>query len=138
MKWDDIKWPITLTTDNINRLSLYYLLHKTGFSGESVEICLRFRNNLSGKEMSRNKLLHFSRCRWPMNTKINELIEYDIYAEVVTRVAGSLEARGLPGYPEVLFVKINVTKSWQSFVALYFTRILKTQGLKLYMKCLHV
>ncbi len=26
----------------------------------------------------------------------------DIYAEVVTFVAGSLEAGGLPGYPEVL------------------------------------
>jgi hypothetical protein len=33
-----------------------------------------------------------------------------IHAEVVTRVAGSLEAGGLPGYPEVLFVEINVTK----------------------------
>jgi hypothetical protein len=28
-----------------------------------------------------------------------------MYAEVVTRVAGSLEAVGLPGYPEVLFVE---------------------------------
>ncbi len=61
-----------------------------------------------------------------------------IYAEVVTRVASSLEAVGLPGYPEVLFVEINVIKSRQRFVALYFTRIWKTQGLKLYMKCLHV
>jgi hypothetical protein len=33
-----------------------------------------------------------------------------IYAEVVTCVAGSLEAGGLPGYPTVLFVKINVMK----------------------------
>ncbi len=38
-----------------------------------------------------------------------------MYAEVVTRVAGSLEVVGLPGYPEVLFVEINI--------ALYFTRI---------------
>jgi hypothetical protein len=35
--------------------------------------------------------------------------------------AGSLEAVGLPGYPEVLFVEINLMKSWQSFVALYFS-----------------
>ncbi len=35
-----------------------------------------------------------------------------IYAEVVTFVAGSLEAGGLPGYPEVfLVVEINVVKS---------------------------
>jgi hypothetical protein len=46
-----------------------------------------------------------------------------IHAEVVTHVASSPEAVGLPGYPEVLFVEINVMKSWQSFVALYFTRI---------------
>ncbi len=32
-----------------------------------------------------------------------------IYAEVVTRVAGSLEAVGLPGYPQVLL--INMMKS---------------------------
>ncbi len=35
----------------------------------------------------------------------------DIYDEVVTHVAGSLEAVGLPGYPKVLFVEINVMKS---------------------------
>jgi hypothetical protein len=34
-----------------------------------------------------------------------------MYAEVVTRVAGSLEAGGLPGYPKVLIVEINVVKS---------------------------
>jgi hypothetical protein len=32
-------------------------------------------------------------------------------AEVVTRVAGSLEAVELPGYPEVLLVEINVAES---------------------------
>jgi hypothetical protein len=46
------------------------------------------------------------------------------HAEVVTCVAGSLEAGGLPGYLEVLFVEINVMKSCQSFVALYFTPII--------------
>jgi hypothetical protein len=50
---------------------------------------------------------------------------FKIYAEVVTRVAGSLEAGGLSGYPEVLFVEINVMKSCQSFVALYFSRIME-------------
>jgi hypothetical protein len=42
------------------------------------------------------------------------LYKKDIYAEVVTRVAGvagSLEARGLPGYPESLVVEMNVMKS---------------------------
>ncbi len=34
-----------------------------------------------------------------------------IYAEVVTSVAGSIEARGLPGYPKSLFVEINMVKS---------------------------
>jgi hypothetical protein len=34
-----------------------------------------------------------------------------MYAEVVTCVAGSLEAGGLPGCPESLFVEINVMKS---------------------------
>jgi hypothetical protein len=34
-----------------------------------------------------------------------------IDAEVVTCVAGSLEAGGLPGYLESLFVEINVMKS---------------------------
>ncbi len=33
-----------------------------------------------------------------------------IHAEVVTCVAGSLKARGLPGYPESLFVDINMVK----------------------------
>jgi hypothetical protein len=34
-----------------------------------------------------------------------------IHAVVVTRVAGSLEARGLPGYPESLLDEINMMKS---------------------------
>jgi hypothetical protein len=34
-----------------------------------------------------------------------------VYAEVVTREAGSLEAGGLPKYPESLFVEIYVMKS---------------------------
>jgi hypothetical protein len=34
-----------------------------------------------------------------------------VYAEVVTLVAGTLEAGGLPGYPKSLFVEINVMKS---------------------------
>jgi hypothetical protein len=42
-----------------------------------------------------------------------------IYAEVVTPVAVSLEAGGLPGYPES---EINVSKTRQSFVALYFQK----------------
>ncbi len=48
-----------------------------------------------------------------------------MYAEVVARVAGSIEAGGLPGYPEVLFVEINVVKSCQSFVALYLYMIME-------------
>jgi hypothetical protein len=36
------------------------------------------------------------------------VLDIDIYAEVVTRVASSLEAGGLPGYPES---KINVLKT---------------------------
>ncbi len=38
-------------------------------------------------------------------------IQVKIYAEVVTCVAGSLEAGGLTGYPECLVVEINVMKS---------------------------
>jgi hypothetical protein len=57
--------------------------------------------------------------------KSSTLTNNYIYAEVVTRVAGSLEAGGLPGYPKVLYVEINVMKSCQSFVALYFTQLLK-------------
>ncbi len=34
--------------------------------------------------------------------KVSKGLSYLIYAEVVTFVAGSLEAGGLPGYPEVL------------------------------------
>jgi hypothetical protein len=34
-----------------------------------------------------------------------------MYAEVVTCVAGSLEAAGLPRYPESFLVKINMMKS---------------------------
>ncbi len=34
-----------------------------------------------------------------------------IYAEVVTHVDSSLGALGLPGYPEVVIVEINVMKS---------------------------
>ncbi len=37
-----------------------------------------------------------------------------INAGVVTHVAGSPEAVGLPRYPEYLFVEINVMKSWQT------------------------
>jgi hypothetical protein len=33
-----------------------------------------------------------------------------IYAEVATRLAGSLLAGGLPGYPESLFVEKNMMK----------------------------
>jgi hypothetical protein len=44
---------------------------------------------------------------------------FAIYAAVVTCVAGSLEARGLPRYPESLLVEIKVMKSWQSSLTLY-------------------
>ncbi len=57
-----------------------------------------------------------------------------IYAEVVTHVAGSLGAVGLPGYPKYLFV----VKSWQSSLSLYWTQISKMWGLKLYTKCLQI
>ncbi len=40
----------------------------------------------------------------------------------VTCVAGSLEAEGLPGYPESLLVEMNLIKSCQSYVALYFQK----------------
>ncbi len=55
------------------------------------------------------------------------LLIKNIYAEVVAHVAGSLEAGGLPRYPESLFIEINVVKSWQSCFALYFTQLLKTR-----------
>jgi hypothetical protein len=42
-----------------------------------------------------------------------------MYAEVVTHVAGSLEAAGLPRYPETLVVEIDLMKSWQSSLTLY-------------------
>jgi len=42
-----------------------------------------------------------------------------IYAEVVTHVAVSLGAVGLPRYPKCLFVEINMMKSLQSSLALY-------------------
>jgi hypothetical protein len=41
--------------------------------------------------------------------RINRLVR--IYAEVVTSVAGGLEAEGLPGYPKSLFIEINEMKS---------------------------
>ncbi len=60
----------------------------------------------------------------------------EINAEVVTCVAGSLWTGGLPGYPKS---KISVLKTWQSLGALRSTQIiLKTRGLQLYTKCLHV
>ncbi len=60
----------------------------------------------------------------PLNWIVGQAIVFkisqdNIYAEVVTRVAGSLEAGGLPRYPESLVVEINVLMSWQTFVALY-------------------
>jgi hypothetical protein len=39
------------------------------------------------------------------------LLLLNINAEVVTCVVGSLEAGGLPGYPESLFVEIKVMKA---------------------------
>ncbi len=42
----------------------------------------------------------------PISVVLNSII----YAEVVTRVAGSLEAGGFPRYPKSLFVEINVAK----------------------------
>ncbi len=41
---------------------------------------------------------------------VSVMLNSIIYAEVVTRVVGSLEARGLPRYPESLFVEINMVK----------------------------
>ncbi len=61
-----------------------------------------------------------------------------IYAEVVTCVANSLKAGGLPECPECLIVEINMLKSWQSSLTLYWTQIMKTRDLKLYTKCLQV
>ncbi len=43
------------------------------------------------------------KCTIPDCTKeIQKAVPTEMYAEVVTFVAGSLEAGGLPGYPEVL------------------------------------
>ncbi len=39
----------------------------------------------------------------------------DIYDEVVTHVAGSLEAVGLPGYPKVLFVDRQIWSNIDEF-----------------------
>jgi hypothetical protein len=36
---------------------------------------------------------------------LQSLLIFNIYAEVVTFVAGSLEAGGLPGYPEVFLLE---------------------------------
>jgi hypothetical protein len=47
----------------------------------------------------------------PKFKKIQIATRVTTSSEVVIRVAGSLEAGGLPGYPEVLFVEINVMKS---------------------------
>jgi hypothetical protein len=47
----------------------------------------------------------------PLKLKKNKAPHSDMHAEVVTRVASSLGAGGLPGYPECLFVEINVMKS---------------------------
>jgi hypothetical protein len=41
---------------------------------------------------------------------IDGLLCLTIYAAVVTHVAGSLEAGGLPGYPKRLLVEINGMK----------------------------
>ncbi len=47
----------------------------------------------------------------------NEQVWRKIYAEVVTRVTGSLNSRGLPGYHKSLFVELNVSN-----LALYWTK----------------
>jgi len=63
------------------------------------------------------------------NTKLFLTYKFTLIdAEVVTC------ARGLPGYPKS---EINVLKTWQNFVALYFTQLLKMQGLKLYTEVLN-
>ncbi len=54
-----------------------------------------------------------------------------INAEVVYHVAGSLEAGGLPGYPQCLVIEINVFNSWQSSFTLYWAKIMKIRDLKL-------
>jgi hypothetical protein len=48
-----------------------------------------------------------------------------MYAEVVTRVAGSLEAVGLPGYPKVLFVEINVDEVLTKLCSTLFYTIIE-------------
>jgi hypothetical protein len=45
-----------------------------------------------------------------------------MYAAVVICVAGSLEAEGLPECPECLIDEINMMKSWQSSLTLYWTQ----------------
>ncbi len=63
------------------------------------------------------------------------LLDTWIYAEVVTRVAGSLDAGGLPGYPKS---KINMLKTWQSFVALYFHKYWRREVLNFYTNILYM
>jgi hypothetical protein len=60
-----------------------------------------------------------------------------INAEVVTHVAGSLEAEGLPGYPQMLICWNKCDEVLKSSLSLYWTQISKTQGLKLYTKRLN-
>ncbi len=62
----------------------------------------------------------------------------EIYAEVVTHVASSLEAEGLPGYPRILPCSNKRHHALTKLIITLLHKLLgKTQGLKLYTKCLH-
>ncbi len=56
-----------------------------------------------------------------------------IHAEVVTRVAGSLEAGGLPGYPESSKPAEDLTKLGSTL----FSQIMRAQVLELYTNNLY-
>jgi hypothetical protein len=60
-----------------------------------IKIRKRFRKRCSKGEIHKKSSENF--WKFKMDSRTN-----NIYAEVVTFAAGSLEAEGLPGYPQVL------------------------------------
>ncbi len=82
-----------------NCVDLDHYSYHWAVGGLCIWLYLSYRQNLKKSK---------KRIDFPIGESVNT---NNIYAEVVTHVAGSLEAGRLPGNPESLFGEINMMKS---------------------------
>ncbi len=140
-KWKIVRKSTFKDNKNVWRHCYIWRKRRSSFWKNSRNKWFCFRRKINEKaSLTLFKKSLFAEFTWKKGGKICILMfqAFFIYAEVVTHVAGSLEAEGLPRYPWRPTFWNKHDEARQSCLSLYYNNFTgKTQGLKLYTKCLH-